>query len=419
MADTSRRSLELTVPAGEVASETERVIESIRQRVRLPGFRPGKVPAELIRARFSEDIREEVLRKLVPKYLQKRAEEEGLSMVGSPEISEVRFARGEPLRFKAEFEVAPQIELKEYKGLTVPYQDPEISDQDLDRRLEEIREQRAEYLNVDPRPVQDGDHAVLSLKSRAGVTGPPIDQDELMLHIGGPETLEAFSENLRGMVPGEEQEFELTYPEDYGQARLAGKTVRFRALLKGIRRKELPELNDEFARDLGDYDSLDQVREALRRSLFLERQYVAQHKAKQALVDRLVELHEFPVPEAFIERQIELQVERQLRELASEGVDPRSLKIDWEKVRASQRARAIHEVKASLLVDRIATAENILATIEEVDREVQRLAKQQREPVAATRQRLEKEDGLRRIASQIRTEKTLNFLFEHARKTAQ
>jgi len=419
LADSCRRSLELTVPAGEVASETERVIESIQQRVRLPGFRPGKAPAELIRTRFSEDIREEVLRKLVPKYLEKRAEEEGLSMVGRPEISEVRFARGEPLRFKAEFEVAPQIELKEYKGLAVSYQDPEISDEDLDRRLEEIREQRAEYLNADPRPVEDGDYAVLSLKSLAGVAGPPIDQDELMLHIGDPETLEGFSENLRGMVPGEEKEFELSYPEDYGQARLAGKTIRFRAGLKGIRRKELPELNDEFARDLGDYDSLDQVREAVRKSLFLERQYVAQRKAKEALVDRLVELHEFPVPEAFIERQIELQVERHLRDLAAEGVDPRSLKIDWEKVRESQRGRAIHDVKASLLVDRIATAESILATMEEVDREVQRIAKQEREPVAATRQRLEKEDGLRRIASQIRTEKILNFLFEHARKTAQ
>lgn len=419
MAESCRRSLELTVPAGEVASETERVIESIRQRVRLPGFRPGKAPGELIRTRFSEDVREEVLRKLVPKYLEKRAEEEGLSMVGRPEISEVRFARGEPLRFKAEIEVAPQIELKEYKGLAVSYQDPEISDEDVDRRLEEIREQRAEYLNVDPRPVEDGDHAVLSLKSLAGVAGPPIDQDELMLHIGDPETLEAFSENLRGMVPGEEKEFELRYPEDYGQARLAGKTIRFHAGLKGIRRKELPELNDEFARDLGDYDSLDEVREAVRKSLFLERQYVAQRKAKEALVDRLVELHEFPVPEAFIERQIELQVERHLRDLAAEGVDPRSLKIDWEKVRESRRGRAIHEVKASLLVDRIATAESILATMEEVDREVQRIAKQEREPVAATRQRLEKEDGLRRIASQIRTEKTLSFLFEHARKTAE
>jgi trigger factor len=419
VAETCRRSLELSIPAVEVENETARAVESLREKVRLPGFRPGKAPPDLIRKRYAEEVRQEVIHKLVPKHFKKRAEEEGLTVVGSPELSDVHFAKGEPLRCKLEFEIAPQFELNQYKELSVPYQDPEVSDQEVAARLDHVRDEKAEYLNVDPRPVEDGDHAVLGLESLAGVEGPAIQQDELMLHIGDPDTLEDFSRNLRSMLPGEQKEFEVSYPEDFGQARLAGRTVRFRARLKGIRRKELPEINDEFARDLGDYQNLGELREAVRNTLFLEKQFAAQQRAKDALIGRLIELHDFPVPEAFVERQIEQQVERYLHSLAEEGVDPRSVKLDWQQVRRSQRDKAIRDVKASILINRVADAESIMATTEEVDREVQRIARHDREPVAAVRLRLEKEDGLWRIASRIRTEKTLNFLFEHARKTAE
>jgi len=274
-------------------------------------------------------------------------------------------------------------------------------------------------VNVDPRPVAEGDHVVLALESRSGVAGPPIKQEETTLHIGGEETVRGFSDNLLGMTPGEEKEFDVAYPEDYGQDKLAGKTVRFHARLKGIRRKELAELNDAFAQDLGDYKNMDEVRQAIRGALFAERQFFAQQEAKNKLVDALVDAHEFPVPEAYIERQIEAQVESQLRMLAGEGVDPRSIKLDWEKLKETQRDKAIREVKGSLLLGKIADAEAIHATNEEVDREVQRIARQSREPVAAVRMRLEKEDALRRIASRIRTEKTLSLLFEQARKEAE
>lgn len=413
------QTLEVTVPAAEVEAELQQAVASLRKKVRLPGFRPGKAPADLIRRRYADDLRDEVVRKLVSKHFWKRAEQEGLAVASVPDITDVHFQPGEPLRFKAGFEVAPTFELKDYKGVTVSYQDPEVTDEDVGRRLEEVREQRAEYSNVDPRPVADGDHAVVALESLSGVAGPPIRQDELVLHIGDPDTLAAFSEHLRGLTPPAETEFQVSYPEDYAEARLAGQNVRFRACLKGIRRKELPELNDEFARDLGDYQSLEELREAIRRSLFFERQMAAQRAAKDALMDRLVDAHEFPVPEAYIERQIEALVEHHLASLAARGVDPASVSIDWERVRESQRDRAIREVKASLLVRRIADAESIVATTDEVDREVHRIARQERQPAPAVRARLEKEDALGRIASRIRTEKTLNFLFEHARKTAE
>jgi trigger factor len=195
--------------------------------------------------------------------------------------------------------------------------------------------------------------------------------------------------------------------------------VRFLATVKAVRRKELPELNDEFAKDLGDYKTLDEVQDAVRKSMLREREHRAQEDAKHQLIDKLVDLHEFPVPSAYVDRQIEMNVENQLRSLAGQGIDPRTIKLDWDKVKESQKERATRDVKASLLLDRIAEREAVGATQEEIDREVQRIARQQREAVAVTRAKLQKEGAIGRIAGHIRTEKTLSFLFDQARKESK
>ena len=414
-----KHTVEITIPVSEVVSETERVIERIREKAKLPGFRPGKIPPAIIKTRFQGDIRHEVLESLVPKFFRKQAEADQLKVVGTPDVTEVHFDPGEPIRFKAEFEVAPEIDLKDYRDLQVIYREPQVTDEDVEKRLQEVREQKAEYVNIDPRPAQDGDFAVMSLKSLDGVEGPPIDRDELTLEVGGADTLPDFTENLRGMSPDEEKEFSIKYPDDYGGEKLAGKTVRFLCKLKTLRRKELPEINDEFARDLGDFQNLDELRETVRKTLLREREEEAQRDAKNKLVAKLVDMHEFPLPEFWVNRQIEAQVEQQLRILASQGMDPRKIQLDWEKVRNTQKDRAMREVKASLILDRIAERESIDATNDEVDKEVQRIARRDREPAAAVRRRLEKDGSLGRIANHFRTEKTLSFLFDHARKVAE
>jgi trigger factor len=410
-----RHSLEISIPVDEVESETSRAIAEVQKKARIKGFRPGKVPPSLILEHFGRDVRQKVLESLLPRYLQKQWDAENLNVVGQPDISDVHFHTGEPLRFKAEFEVIPAIDLKDYKDIEVPYHDPEISDEDVEKRIAELREQKAQYVNIDPRPLEDGDHAVVALESLAGVEGKPVKSDEMVLEIGGADTFQAFSENLRGLSPDEEKEFEVSYPEEYGEAKLAGRTVRFRATVKGLRKKELPEINDDFAQDLGDFRNLDELRDAIRKGIFAQRQYEAQTAAKNQIVEKLVEAHDFPVPETFIERQIHNRVEQAL---LGRGVDPRKAQVDWDKARESQREKAIGEVKASLLLSRIAEREAIGATRAEVDREVEKLARQNREPVAAVQVRLEKDGSLNRIASHIQTEKTLTFLFEHARKTA-
>ena len=412
-----RHSVEISIPVSEVENESQRVTADVQKRAKLPGFRPGKAPTSIIRKQFSGDIRQQVLENLIPKALSKQFEADNVHPVDTPNVSDIHFHEGEPLRFKAEFEVIPEIELDDYKDVEVPYNDPEVTDEDVNTRIEELREQKAEYVNVDPRPLEDGDYAVLSLQSLSGVE-EPVKQDEMVLEIGGSDTVEAFSENLRGAAPGDQKEFDVAYPEDYGAARLAGKTVHFSATVTGVRRKELPELNDEFAQDLGDFRNVDELRDAIRKNIFAQRQQEAQNQAKEKIVDALVDRHDFPVPEVFVDRQIKNRVEQSLRAMAGEGIDPRQLKLDWSKLKESQKDKALREVKASLLLSRISEREAIHPTNEEVDREVERFARQNREPVAAVRMRFEKDGTMNRIANNIRTEKTLSFLFEHARKTA-
>jgi trigger factor len=411
-----KRTVEVEIPVEEVERARERVTSSIRQRVRLPGFRPGKAPLSMIQARFEGDIRNEVLELLLPQAFRDRVKQDDLTVVGTPDISDLKFEAGQPIRFKADFEVAPEVELGEYRGLPVKYEEPVVTDEEVDQRLESMRENKAEYVNLDPRPIEDKDFVLVQLRSLSGLA-EPISQD-VQIEVGGGETLPAFNEALLGANPGEAREVDVTYPEDYGQERLAGKTVRFELTPKFVRKKELPALDDEFARDLGDYQSFTDLREAVKKSIFQEKQYVAQQEAKEALIDRLVEGHDFPIPEAYVERQIENQVRAQLSNLAGRGVDPNSLNVDWTKIKESQRDKAARNVKASLLLEKISEREGIRAAQEEVDREVQRIARQEREAVAVTRARLEKDGALGRIAGHIQTEKTLQFLLEQAQKHA-
>jgi len=412
-----KHSIEISVPIAEVLKETERAVIKIQGKVRLPGFRPGKAPISLVKTRFAADIRQDVVEALVPRFFSAAVEKDNLQVVGRPSYSDVHFHDGEPLTFKAEFEVAPSIDLGEYRGITITYSEPVVSDADVDERLEQIRDQKAEYANEEPRPLVDGDYAVVSLESLSGVA-EKVSQDELMLKIGDEATMPAFSENLRGASPEDVREFDITYPEDYDRKTLAGRTVRFRAVLKAVRRKELPELNDEFAKDLGDYQTIEEVKAAIRKGILADREQKAQEAAKRQLLDKLVDAHDFPVPTGYVDRQIDMNIEGQLRNLAAQGIDPKQLKLDWNKVRESQKDRSTRDVKASLLLDKISEREAIGATQEEVDREVQKIAKQQREAAAVTRAKLQKDGALARIAGHIRTEKTLSFLFEQARKEA-
>jgi trigger factor len=426
---TCKREIELEIPAENVQKATEKVARDIARIARIPGFRPGKAPVTLVRRRFAEDIQGEVVQSLVPEYLEKALDEKKLVPVTRPEVDKVEFKEGEPLRFRAVFEVLPEFELGDYKSIQVQVDEIEIGDAQVDKALEEVRERAATFVPVEGRPAQDGDYALIKLIGAPAGGGDPVQADNILCHLGAEETLGSFTENLRGANPGETRQFEAKYPDDYPDAKLAGKTYNYSVEVQGIKEKKLPELNDEFAKDAaggqgpeaGGVATLDELRKKIRENLEAAKEQQQTAQAREKILAEIVKQHDFPVPEALIEAQMDTRLERVVRSLAAQGVDPRAVDMDWVSLRRRQRERAVDDVKAELLLDRIATAENIDATDEEVEKEIAHLAEHSGESATALRARLTKQGALGSMKSKLRSEKTIDWLYRTARieKTAK
>jgi trigger factor len=412
---TCRRELDLEIPAEEVSKAMERVAKEFARIANVPGFRRGKAPISLIRRRFADDIKGEVLQSLVPERVEKAVAEQKLTPVSQPQVDKLDYAEGQPLKFRAVFEVLPDFELGNYKGLEIELPAMDVTDEDVGKALEEMRERAAAFAPVEGRAVENGDFVQLKLLGTPAGGGDPLQADSVLCHIGAEETMAAFNENLRGAKAGEHKNFDVVYPADYPDAKLAAKTYHYAAEVLGIKTKKLPELNDEFAKDVSDAATLDELRKKVRESLEHQRD----HKHKELLHERilaaLVKLHDFPVPEALVEHQMDVRLERVVRSLAAQGVDPRAVNVDWVTLRRRQQERAADDVKAELIVDRIASAESIDVTEQEVDQELQHLAGHGGESAEAIRARLTKQGALDRMKAKLRSDKTLDWLAQNSR----
>jgi trigger factor len=410
-----RRQLDLEIPGSEVEKTAERVARDLARIARVPGFRPGKAPVSLIRRRFAEDIKGEVLEKLVPEYLEKAVNDQKLSMVTRPQLDQVDWVEGGGVKFRASFEVLPEFELGDYKNLSIELPPMDLTDADVDRALEEMRERAAKFVPVEGRALQDGDYAVLQLVGIPNDGGAPIRAENVMCHIGSQETVEAFSQNLRGAQPGEERKFEAVYPADFPDARLKGRTVAYTASVLGVKEKKLPELDDAFAKDVSQAGSLQELRKQLRDEMEKARERRRTEMAKDKILEALLARHDFPVPEALVEEQMDSRLRNLVRALAAQGTDPRGVNVDWAGLRARQRTPAVNDVKAEILLDRVADAEKIETTEEELEKELTHGAEHSGESAQALRARLTKEGALDTMKSKLRSAKTLEWLFRTAR----
>jgi len=412
----TKREIAVEIPVQDVSRETEVLIQKYQKLARLPGFRRGHVPASIIRQRFTEEIKTEVLDALVPRYFRKEAEKQSLIPVSQPQVTDLHFHDGEPLRFKATFEVMPEIKVEGYKELRADKPTITVTDEEVADSLNHIREERATFTSIEGRGLADGDFAQVSLDGKPKeAEGTPIHMDEVLVEINGKATMPEFTENLRGVSAGEERTFDVTYPAETNDQRLAGKTFTYTVKVQALKQKTLPELNDDFAKELGEFASLDDVRKRIREGMEQERQHTAEREAKDKLVDELVKRNDFEVPEALVERQVDLRLERGLRALAAQGMRAEDLKkMDLNRLRAGQKEQAAQEVKASLLLEKIADEEHIEVSDEEIDREVQALATQSKQAPEAIRARLTRDGALDRIRIRIRSEKTLDFLYHQS-----
>jgi trigger factor len=421
---TCKREIELEIPAENVQKATEKVARDIARVARIPGFRPGKAPVTLIRRRFADDIQGEVVQSLVPEYLEKALDEKKLVPVTRPEVDKVEFKEGEPLKFRAVFEVLPEFELGDYKNLEINVEAVEVGDAQVDKALDEMRDRAATFVPVEGRAAKDGDYAVIKLMGTPVGGGDPVQADSILCHIGAEETLESFTENLRGASTGETRRFRSEYPKDYPDAKLAGKTYDYAIEVLGIKEKKLPELNDEFVKDAmagqgqgaeaTGITTLAELRQRIRQNLDAAKEQRESAQAREKILELLVKRHDFPVPEALIENQLDVRLERVVRSLVAQGVDPRAVDVDWVSLRRRQHDRAVDDVKAELLLDRIATAEKIEATDEDVEKEIADVAERSGESATALRARLTKQGALDRMKSKLRSDKTIEWLYRTA-----
>jgi trigger factor len=410
------RELVLDVPADEVAKTFRSVTANYKKYARIPGFRPGKTPDSVIRRRFDADIRKEVVDTLLPERFNQAVREQGVRPVGQPQVTELKLEEGSPLHVKAVFEYVPDFSIEGYQNVIVEKPSTEITEEEFHQEIERLRESRATIEPVEEdRPLADGDWAQITYKGQieGDAEGAPVEGQDALVEIGGKDTVEAFTNALRGAKAGQELKAEVIYPADYSEPRLAGKTVAYEVQVKAIKKRTLPDLNDDFAKEMGSYESYSDLETRVREYVANRKKRSVEGETKDKLFAALVEKFTFPVPESLVQEQIDARLERGLRALAAQGMNPEQMrKLDFGRLRGAQRDSALAEVKTSLILDRIAAAENLTVSDEEMERELQLAAMQSGEPVDALKVRLTQDGGLARIREQLRREKTASWLYE-------
>ncbi len=422
------REIQVEVGADEVSKSFKSVVKRYQKLARIPGFRAGKVPESLIRSKFAKEVRQEVLESLVSARFRKAIDEQKLRPVSEPQLLDMQLLDGQPLKFKAAFEVAPEINITGYDSVHLSRPDATLTGEEFDAELSRVLDSHATVEPVEEdRALVDGDWAEIQFRGEVkdlaqtvtedGVqnasTQAPITGEDVLIEIGGKNTLSAFNEALRGSKAGQELKFEVDYPADFGERRLAGQSVSYDVTVKGIKHKSFPERDAEFAKQLGNYESWDDFETKLREHAADRKKNALDNGAKDKMLGELIARFQFPVPESFVQQQIEARLDRGLRALAQQGMSVEDMrKLDFVRLREAQRDQAINEVKASMVLDRIAEVEGVTVSDEDVDRELLMLSIQSREPLEALRERLTKDGGLDRIREQMRREKTGSVLYE-------
>jgi trigger factor len=417
------REVEIEIPADEVTRNFRAVTKRYQKMARIPGFRSGKVPESLIRGRFAEQIRQDVMEAVLPGHFRTAIEKQQLKPISQPQVTGIDLQEGKPLRFKAAFEVAPEFSIDGYQDVKVEKPGTDLTDAEVDAELARIRDSRSTMEPVtEERALANGDFAQISFTGSVQpaqadsetqtAAQQPISGQDVIVEVGGPNTLDSFNAALRGASVGQQLTFEVSYPKDFGERQLAGKRVAYDLEVKGIKKKIEPEWNDDFARELGDYQSLGDFTQKLREHLAIAKRRRLESETTNRLLDALVNRFEFPIPESLVQQQIDTRLDRGLRALAAQGMRTEDMrKLDFDRLRAAQRASATAEVKGSILLDRIADAENIRVAEEDVESELEAISLQMHEPVDALRTRLTEDGSLARIRERLRREKTGAVLY--------
>lgn len=417
-----RKDLTIEVAADEVQEEFKKTYDAYARHVKVPGFRPGRVPLAVVKQRFAKDVKDEVIGQLVPHALGHAITDHKLRVIGDPEIKagDIACREGEPLRFTASVTVLPEFELKPYKGVRATKRVAKITDENVEHVVEQMRQGAAQLVTVEDRPAQQGDFVSVNLVGKYVIATAAHEQedlkaDDVVIELGAEGVQPEFDENLRGVREGDVRQFRVSYPEDFNSKGLAGKTLDFTATVVAVRQKELPELDDDFAQEAGEYESLAQMREKIRAELESIAQEEADSQLRDELIGKILAEYDFPLPQTLVDKQTDQRLADFVNRLLRSGMPPAAAKqIDWQARQGEERARAERDVRAALLMESIADAEQIEVTRDDVNAEIGKIAQGTGLPVDEVEARLTKDGGLSSIQNRLRYEKTLDFLVKNA-----
>ena len=416
-ATTCKKELVIEVPVDVVQREADSVAGQFAKRARIPGFRPGHAPRSLVRQHFRDDIRSEVAQTLIPRFFQTAVKDHNWEIAGQPQFEELKFEDDQPLTCKATFEIFPEFELHPYKELEVEEEPAPVTDADVDKAVANLQESAATFEVVADRPAADDDHVTVNYRGQdsSSPASQPTEAKEAVVHLGSKHTVPEFTENLRGAKTGEVKEFPVTYPAEYPQKTLAGKTFSYHVEIQSIKRKVVPPADDELAKSVSEFASLEELRTKVGQDLAEEAKRHAEMDSKQKLAEKLLEANQFPVPEVLVEAQLDRKLERTVGQLMSQGIDPRQTQVDWKKVREEARPEAEKEVRVALTLSRVAEAEKIVVTEEELDNTIREMAQDRRITPAELKTRLTRDGKLDTLKSTRRNQKALDFIYRNAK----
>ena len=418
----TRKEITIEIEPAQVRSAFDRVSEKYSKGANVPGFRPGHAPTSVVRTRYKSEIRAEVLRELLPEAIQSAIIEHSLATIGEPEVDfdntqELIPTNDEALKLRVKVEVLPEIKLDTYKGLESTRRKRPVTDADIERLIEGIRESSASLQPVEDRVSEMGD--TVTINARGNYVDEPEEEevkvDDVPVVLGGPGVMEEFTQNLIGVKPEDTRTFTVEYPADYNTAGLAGKKITYVAEVTGVSQKEVPELDDEWVKSLGeDFDSVDTLKAKVREDLEARAQAESDRRLRDDVLRKLIDANKFEVPQTLVEHQTHQRLQSVARQMMSRGIDPRTQELDWENAQEELKGQAEDDVRVSMLLEKIAEAENITVSDEEIEAEIETLATTSRQSKEQVRAALTKQGGDRSIAHRVRSRKALDLLIDNA-----
>lgn len=409
----TRKTVRVEIPTDVVTTEIDRVARDYSRKARVPGFRPGKTPPRVIKQRFKEQILHDVAHGLIPRAVDDALREKGLEAVDTPDVADVTLEEGKPLTFTAAFDTVPEFDPGDLSTIAFKRASNAINDEAVELAIQRLRDKAARFEPVEGRGVDHGDTVVVDLERRDANAAPDKHSD-VSVELGAKANPPGFDEQLLGLEVGATKEFTIHYPSDYPIGELANSDVSYTVTVKGLKRRVVPDLDDEFAKDLGEFETLDALRTRVREDLEHEAKHAAEREDRSELMKQLATRLPFDVPASMVEREVDRRLEDFARRLIDQNVDPRTAGIDWNAFRESQREVAREAVAAALVLDEVTRREQLEVGEDEVQKEVDRYAERTGRTPAAVRAGLEKEGGLSRVYAGLRREKSIDFVLARA-----